>query len=503
MPTRRKTIKKNKKKKDFSIISQIPNIKKILLSFIKPENKCIFDNNGDPNFRELGGNKKEIILIFKKKEDTEKICKTATEAYLKMKNELPKDINFIFERFEGNPLNTNTNYSKIKVKNPDPLADENYYSSFGEVHNVERIKGYDIILFKSLKNFLPAIEEHAIWKYPKGPKKRWLFINPEEENKASPQYCILKKYHKKEKNYQILLKYLKENYKKVKVKRVDNQIEKEQNTQNIISLQEKDVETEKKENPKNKEEKYNEEEKETPPSSPLIKKKNEKQEINNTSKQEKKKEKSPSFESKIIQEKVTQETQKEIPKLEPKTPNFKEKKIIKKEELKTPILKQTTQNSNQTQAPKKKKSKWKKLEVEETFNTKSLEEIKNNRQENIKEIEEKNWFLIKSYPYFNYEETINKIKKADKYNSYDDQRKNKTITISIYQLDDKKAILKFIDGKYTSINGQLHTTQELEKLDGLAKTYIELEEINSSSNCVKEYDLENINRSKFKETKIY
>jgi hypothetical protein len=235
----------------------------------------------------------------------------------------------------------------------------------------------------------------------------------------------------------------------------------------------------------------------------LIKKKNEKQEINNTSKQEKKKEKSPSFESKIIQEKVTQETQKEIPKLEPKTPNFKEKKIIKKEELKTPILKQTTQNSNQTQAPKKKKSKWKKLEVEETFNTKSLEEIKNNRQENIKEIEEKNWFLIKSYPYFNYEETINKIKKADKYNSYDDQRKNKTITISIYQLDDKKAILKFIDGKYTSINGQLHTTQELEKLDGLAKTYIELEEINSSSNYVKEYDLENINRSKFKETKIY
>jgi hypothetical protein len=103
------------------------------------------------------------------------------------------------------------------------------------------------------------------------------------------------KYHKKEKNYQILLKYLKENYKKVKVKRVDNQIEKEQNTQNILSLQEKDVETEKKENPKNKEEKYNEEKKESPPSSPLLKKKNEKQEINNTSKQEKKKRKISKF----------------------------------------------------------------------------------------------------------------------------------------------------------------------------------------------------------------
>jgi len=203
-------------KKKFPRFLDFSQIQKILIAIPKFKERFtyLFDKRGNLNFREFGEEKKEIILLFDKKTDLQKICAEAKSSFSKCKKQLPKGIIYVFEPFEGNPLNSNTNFSKIKIKNPDPSANEEYYSSFGDVSNLERRKGVDFVTFKSLKPFLPVVEDHAKWRKK---KKSWFFLNPDEKNKASPQFCILKRNYKQNNEHEELFSFLQKKFPKKEV----------------------------------------------------------------------------------------------------------------------------------------------------------------------------------------------------------------------------------------------------------------------------------------------
>ena len=126
----------------------------------------LVDNKGRINFREVGFQR--LMLLFKNcniKEIREEIQLSMEQ--LCLKNNWPK---YSIDIYEGDPLNGNN--INVEVKNPDPEADRQYYEDFGEVLRVERIKGRDHICFKSLNDFLPAIERYYKLKKKKKGKKR-------------------------------------------------------------------------------------------------------------------------------------------------------------------------------------------------------------------------------------------------------------------------------------------------------------------------------------------
>jgi len=129
----------------------------------------------------------------------------------------PLGIVYIFEPFEGNPLNSKSNYSKVKVKNPDPSANIEYYSSFGEPVQHSREKGVDWIIFKTLNHILPTVEDHAKWRKTQKKKKPWFHLYPDDENKASPQFCILKRNFITSEEYDDLLVFCKQKFPKKEV----------------------------------------------------------------------------------------------------------------------------------------------------------------------------------------------------------------------------------------------------------------------------------------------
>jgi len=124
---------------------------------------------------------------------------------------------YLFETFEGNPLNSRANYSKVKVKNPDPAANLEYYSSFGKPDQCVREKGIDWVTFKTLNYILPAVEDHAKWRKTQKKKKPWFRLKPDDENKASPQFCILKRNYNPDNQHEKLLNYCKERFPKKEV----------------------------------------------------------------------------------------------------------------------------------------------------------------------------------------------------------------------------------------------------------------------------------------------
>jgi len=214
--TKQKTRRFGKNNQQFLDISQIQKILKAVPQF-QQRFPHLFDKKGNLNFREYGEEKKEIILLFDNKTNLESICNDLTDSFEKMKRNLPKGMIYLFETFEGNPLNSRANYSKVKVKNPDPAANLEYYSSFGKPDQCVREKGIDWVTFKTLNYILPAVEDHAKWRKTQKKKKPWFRLKPDDENKASPQFCILKRNYNPDNQHEKLLNYCKERFPKKEV----------------------------------------------------------------------------------------------------------------------------------------------------------------------------------------------------------------------------------------------------------------------------------------------
>lgn len=126
-----------------------------------------------------------------------------------------KDINI--EVYKGNPLDSRKNYSRLIVHNPNPIANKNFYEDFGDVIEVKRTRGVDTVIYKSLNNILPVIEEYTKWRKNQT-KKIFFFLKPNEDNLAAPSYCLLKKYFNPNEDYFKILNQLKEKYPKKVVK---------------------------------------------------------------------------------------------------------------------------------------------------------------------------------------------------------------------------------------------------------------------------------------------
>jgi hypothetical protein len=201
--------------KQFFLNSQ-ENIKKIIFlnkeDLKKKEFSHLLDKNKNLNLRDHK-TKKNKILIFNKNTDVESICKYASEQIKKLK------IKYLYiEEYKGNPLDSRKNNSRLIVRNPNPLADKNDYKAFGEVIEYKRELGVDTIIYKSLFNILPVIEELTKWKKNLNVNKFFFFLNPNENNLAAPSYCFLKKYYIPDEDYKKLLNQLKDEYPKKIVK---------------------------------------------------------------------------------------------------------------------------------------------------------------------------------------------------------------------------------------------------------------------------------------------
>jgi len=159
------------------------------------------DSDGKINCRRLGDQNQAILLLFNENCDINIIKETIQQKMMEVSTQLklPK---LIIKVFEGNPLDT-AGTIKVKVKNPDPNADKIYYQDFGEVENVVRKQGYDHIDYKSLYCFLPAAEEYYRIKKKKKEKQQFYFyLDPNEKNRAAPQYFIITKEYSKPANLQ-------------------------------------------------------------------------------------------------------------------------------------------------------------------------------------------------------------------------------------------------------------------------------------------------------------
>jgi len=155
----------------------------------------LIDSNGCLKLRKIG--KYAYILIFKKNCDIEELRNKAENSMKILLKERKIRNELVIKVYDGLPLDT-TKHIVVEVTNPNPKAEEKDYKVYGEILKFADSKGKHIITYSSINNFLPALEQYYkekknIWK-----KRDFSFyIDPNEENKAAPQYRILtKKYAK-------------------------------------------------------------------------------------------------------------------------------------------------------------------------------------------------------------------------------------------------------------------------------------------------------------------
>jgi len=198
------TLKKSCKFSPFSKISQIQEILFGIDNF-KKENPHLLD--GEDNLRIFKHKSNAIILFFKKSININKICKEAMQ----------KDKVFKYSPYRGTPLDSRNNYSKIIVENADPNSNLEYYESFGTPIEIKNIRGRDIVTMEVLNPILPAIEEHAKWLKQGKVNKFFFYLNPSEDNKAAPMYCIAKRNYKMDNLHENLVKNLKNKFPRKKL----------------------------------------------------------------------------------------------------------------------------------------------------------------------------------------------------------------------------------------------------------------------------------------------